>query len=445
VRSLLTVAAAASIVLFAARSASANGRFPASNQIVFSPSNANLVLVRTTYGILVSHDRGASWSFLCEDSLGLPPTAYEDPSLGMTASGALVAGLSMPTAGLDVSNDIGCTFNCTGGPVAHQSIVDIVVRADSAHVVLALASTFGDGGTTSQVFESTDDGADWAALGAPIDPAILLSTIDVAASDPHRIYVTGTRGYGTTRTASLLVSLDDGAHWAERAIAAFDPNLESGAFIGAVDPTNADRVYVRTSGQSRLLVTSDAGQSFQVAALALAGQMLGFAIATDGSKIYAGDKEDGLFVAARADLAFHKTSSVRVQCLATNGPELWACSDEPSGFIAGMSSDDGADFTAKLHICSATTLIACPAGPQGSLACGATANASQCGPSLQSVLEQLACTGDAGTTGMPGGASRAPSSRSSGCAMARDGPLVGLIPAGAALSFALRRRRRRRS
>src|ERR1700730_7144899 len=69
-------AAVGAVVLLGARTASANGRFPASNQIVFSPSDSNLVVARTTYGILPSHDNGTTWGYLCEEALGLPAVAY---------------------------------------------------------------------------------------------------------------------------------------------------------------------------------------------------------------------------------------------------------------------------------------------------------------------------------------------------------------------------------
>ena len=56
-------------LLLAPAPAFANGRFPASNQIVFSPSDPCLIVLRTTYGILPSHDNGNSWQFICEDAL----------------------------------------------------------------------------------------------------------------------------------------------------------------------------------------------------------------------------------------------------------------------------------------------------------------------------------------------------------------------------------------
>ncbi len=47
-----------------ARSSTANGRFPASNQLTFSTDDPSFVALRTTFGILLSHDSGLSWSWL---------------------------------------------------------------------------------------------------------------------------------------------------------------------------------------------------------------------------------------------------------------------------------------------------------------------------------------------------------------------------------------------
>jgi MYXO-CTERM domain-containing protein len=385
--------------------AAANGRFPAANQIVFSPMNPDVVMARTTFALLPSTDDGATWQYLCESTLGLPSTTYEDPELGLTASGALVAGLSAPTQGLDVSSDFGCSWTCLGGALANQQIADTVVRPDSPHQVLALTGTFVDGGVSSQIYQSVDDGAHWTALGTPIDPAVVVETIDVAANDPMRIYVSGTRGYAASRTASLFVSTDAGQTWTERMIPQFlgdRPGGETSVYIGAVDPTDADRVYIRSSGsadggESRLYVTTDAGMTFTIAkdfaveaaGLAIIGELLGFALSPDGSEIYVGTKESGLWRAARSDMSFSLVNAtVGVQCLATrqtaSGPELWACGNEYSGppgspgnFIVGRSTDDGMTFKALLPTLTSLSGVAqCSAAPSGAYACGTTTNAA---------------------------------------------------------------------
>jgi len=463
----LSAVAVASFLLLSTGQASANGRFPASNAIVFSPTDPNLVIARTTYALLPSRDNGATWRYLCEDALGLPAASYQDPEIGLTASNAFVAGLYGPASGLEVSRNVGCDWNCIGGPLVGQAIADIVVRPDRPHVVLALTSTFlpadAGGGALSQVFQSADDGANWTALGVPLDPMVHVQTIDVAPGDPHRVYVSGTRGFRSSRTASLFVSTDDAAHWTESAITHFDPTTEDSVFIGAVDPVDPLRVYIRSSaaapgGRSRLFMTADAGQSFQLAKeLAIAGDIVGFALSADGSKVYAGTSQDGLFVAAKGDLTFRKTSSIHVQCLASRGTELWACSDAVSGFIVGMSRDDGATFVAKLpSVAALAGRIACSALPGGPLACGATANASQCQESFDTFCQidspsgrcgdAAATSGDGSADAGNGGAFRT-SSRpgSGGCSAIGDPRASGMIVFSMVAAAAMLRRARRSS
>jgi hypothetical protein len=386
VRPIALAAPAFALLFMLARSAPANGRFPAANQIVFSATNPDLIVVRATYGLLPSFDHGATWTFLCEDALGLPQGADYDPAIGLTANQSLVVGLILP-AGLEVSPDTGCNWICAGGPLSGEAIADIAVRTDAPDTVVALTSTvFVDdagGGEHSQVFQSTDDGAHFAPLGIAIDPAVLVTTVEVAAGDPHRLYVSGGRGFGPTRTASLFVSMDDGASWTERS-APLDLTYESAVYIGGVDPSDPDRVYLRTGGigtsgegRSRLLVTADAGQSFATV-VTLTGEMLGFALSPDGSTIYGGSVEDGLLVGDRATFTFEHRAAIHVECLAARGSELWACADEASGFFVGLSIDGGASFSKKLLRAGVEGPIACASRPSSSVACGADANAAQC-------------------------------------------------------------------
>ncbi len=105
---LPTLAFGASVLLLAAppREARANGRLPTASQLLFSPSDPSLILLRTTFGILVSHDGGATWDWLCEAALGIASSQIIDPNVGITANGTVVAGfldtlLISPNTGCD--------------------------------------------------------------------------------------------------------------------------------------------------------------------------------------------------------------------------------------------------------------------------------------------------------------------------------------------------------
>lgn len=376
-RNALLAAATASFVLALAPSAAANGRFPASNQLVFSPSNNQLVILRATFGILPSYDDGTTWRWLCEDALGLPPTNNEDPSIALTKTNALVAGISL---GLFVSPNTGCSWITEDGGLAGQLVKDLDVPPQSPDTMLAITSTYepnagvdGGQGYVQHIFTTTNDGVSWALTGT-IDPSATVTTLEVAPTDSQRIYVSAYRGEGAARTTSIFVSTDGGQTWTEHQTP-LDPNTETAVYIAAVDPNNEDLVYVRSAGSSRLFVTSDGANTFQVA-FSLQDQMLGFALSQDGSKVFLGGENTGLYVASSTDLAFTSvlqqqpdggTKMIHVQCLATRGTELWACSDEVSGFVVGVSQDDGVTFTPKLHLLGIQGAVSCPAGTSSAI------------------------------------------------------------------------------
>ena len=83
--SLALAGAAAASILLAPSEAQANGRFPESNAYFFSPSDPNTVILRVTFGLLVSKDRGLTWDHICEPAIGL--TGSEDPMFSITPKG----------------------------------------------------------------------------------------------------------------------------------------------------------------------------------------------------------------------------------------------------------------------------------------------------------------------------------------------------------------------
>jgi hypothetical protein len=470
-------AAATALTLAVDRPCQANGRFPAATQLVFAPADSGLVALGATYGILLSRDEGASWSYICEDVIGISPSSDEDPALAVMADRTIVAG---DYAGLSASADLGCNWTCQGGPLTALPVVDLAVRPNAPDTAVALVSAYEVSDSSaynirSLVFETTDDGRSWGLIGSPLPNDLVVSTIDVAKPDPARLYVSGVRGVGSTASAWLYISTDRATTWSgfELPAVAFDPTQESGVYIGGVDPQHAGRLYVRSKavasgGRSRLTavdVISDGTPTFRSLHAFdvgpgpdFTGEMLGFALAPDGSEVYVGSENDGLWAASSNDFAFRQRSSIPITCLATRGAELWACSVGTGGFVLGASSDDGVTFTPKLSTVGALTGPRACAPDVSGAGCGASQNASQCVVEWDQFCTSFPCGVDGGGfdgSGIDGASSplseAAPSPpRASSCGVAGaprprssgDGPSLLVVAVGVAAASVRGRRRR---
>jgi hypothetical protein len=339
-------ASVAVALFFSATSALANGRFPAASAIMFDPHDSKTAYVRATFGLLVTHDGGDSWRWICEGGIGY--AGQEDPMYVVTPKGTLVGST---TAGVAVSRDGGCSFAFAGGPGAHV-LADIALRPDGEIVGVAAKPP--------HLVSSKDDAQSFSQTGGMIDPSLAVQTVEVAASDPSRLYLSATRGDGDQKTAALLVSYNSGMSWTERKIA-----LEQGElapYVAAVDPKEPDRVYVRTSGEldarTHLLVTDDAGKTWK-SIFDAKTPLLGFALAEDGSTVYVGAQQ-GVSYAPTTTFAFTKGSSAEALCLGISGDRLWVCSTEKTGYFVGASRTGGRSFEAKLRIDDLQGVIDCP-------------------------------------------------------------------------------------
>jgi hypothetical protein len=453
------VAGVLAVTVFGAPLARANGRFPTAQQLAPAPTDPTLLSLMATFGVVVSTDTGANWDWVCEKAVGYQGT--EDPTLGVTANGTI---LIATFEGLGLTTDRGCTWTLgVGGLTSHA--VDLVVEPADRHSALVLTSAFSgqsDAGPAydTRVWVTHDDGTTFTPAGPPLDPSLVAETIDVAPSDAKRIYVSGTHRIAGALRGVFLRSADGGQTFTELPLDAGDAGaMDNAPYIAAVDPKNPDRVYVRVDniGGTRLLVSDD-GLTTTRQVWQANGQILGFALSTDGTKVYVGGPDDGLYVTSSAALAFTTPAwPGQVECLAMDGNRLLACSDEVSGFAVGASADDGATWTPLLH-------LGCVRGP---LACAASSPVTtQCmadWASQQAVLGGP-CTADAGTdagaashgvdAGGDGGAIQPspppppPSGKGGGCATASPpaerATLIGEGLALASLIVLARARARRR-
>lgn len=416
----LFFAAASAIGALFPSTALANGRYPAANQLVAMPGNAASLVLRTTFGVLVSNDAAKNWDWVCERSIGYG--GIWDPPIGSFASGSLIVGT---IDGLVLSPDHGCDWSYLKGAIEKRSIVDVVVRPDAPNSGLALAATStgtdeaGASIVATEVFASSDSGATWTALAKDFSPAFVAQTIEVAKSDPTRVYVSGSTG----ADGSFFVSKDGGASFVEKPLTLTKPD-ERAPYIAAVAPNDANRVYVRTGGaSSRLLVTDDGGDTFR--AVFSGAPLAGFALSPDGARVWVGST-DGLFSAATSDLNFTRVATGPVQCLLATDTILYECASDPSvPYILGASSDQGKTFTPVLTL----------SGVRGPISCAPGATAAVCvpdWPALRDTLNPLG--GDAGSSGASG-------SSSGGCSVSEGSAAASGTLALVAAALVMGRRR----
>ncbi len=419
--------------LSASPMARANGRFPAANQLVVDPDDPNHVVVRATYGTMISHDGGRTLSLVCEEAIGA--TGDADPMLGLFSGGRMVAGV---VSGLAVTSDEGCSWSLMKGIAPREYVVDVTVQKNDPRRGVVVSSTASDaGGLHTVLFETRDSASSFQSIGTPLGEDFLALTVEVAPSDEARIYVSGTvtaQG-GARMTPTIARSSDRGASFERTVLGSFGAGYT--AWISAVDPKDASTLYVRvrSTDKDRLLVSADGARTFREA-YAAAGSLTGFALSPDGAEVALGGAGDGVLIASTRDFRWKKVSDVHAQCLTWTTAGIYACGVEwLDRFVIGLSKDRGATFEALSHM-SDPCPMRCAAGSTAGRIC-----TGDLWRATQNAIQQ-----DAGACG---GARAAPS-RDGGTAP-EAGPRSGWASAALALvivglggsAFARRRRRRR--
>ncbi|MEY4546945.1 MAG: hypothetical protein RL685_3140 [Pseudomonadota bacterium] len=363
-----------------AATAAANGRFPRAQRLIQDQLDPNVLALYGTYGLLVTRDAGISWRHVCEAATG--PYAGEDSLLEIMAEQRIVLRTDTGLSRSDVSL---CSYQEVLGSAA-QPLQDITRDSASPNGLLSLSTALGtDGVFVSSLASSSDGGATFSPLASVSPDLIELGlTLDVAASQPDRIYLTGLDSSGRGKLAQ---SLDRGQSFVGFEI----PGLGASAppYIAAVSAIDPDLVFVRSDVYSRdnndfeapetaddsLYVTQDGGQTWH-RALNKHGKLYGFALSPDEQWVLAGfgdpvlpaifvDPEElGLYRVALQDLLaspgappWERIYAGAVTCLRWTADALFACVvQEESGFELGRAPDasfslaDPSPFTGLLRL-----------------------------------------------------------------------------------------------
>ena len=419
-------AALCAALLLGGGSAWANGRYPNADMLIVDPGNPSHLVLRATFGTLVSSDAGQRWEWICEEAIGYTG----DPALTVLSDGRLLHAF---LGNITVSGDGACSYGTVPFSADGRSAIDVTLdTVDTSHAWVLTTGLLGRRQAGVLDVSAT------AATPLVASEDFVPSTIEVARSRPERLYVVG---FNAQFQATLLVSDDRGQSWQPRPIGLYSALP---MYISAVDPNDPDTLYVRVDDGSsdHLLVSHDAGQTF-IDALTIASDMLGFALSPDGARVAAGGPDVGLYVASTADLAFSRTAAniVSLRCLTWAERGLYACAQESlDNWTLALSTDQGQSFDPLWHV---QDLIP--------LECAASTSAGAVCP--RAWLKIASRIGAELVPGESDPEPPAPKAKDSGCALGESPVQRALSPAPlwfallwpAFLGLALRRRRRHQS
>ena len=318
--------------LYPSRVAFANGRFPEAQQLAVAPrgGDPNLIALRTTFGIIISHDAGKTWSWICEGALGF--TGEWDPPIAITKDGTLWVGLP---DGLRKTRD-----GCSSDEVADfhgDRVTDLAVDGSGENVVV-LTSPLD---RPAHVAIVRANGKIEKVGGA--FSGFQLLTVETAPSS-GKLYVSGAP-FGSGPRPHLFVA-DKGKDLVE---AKLELPPKANVFVSAVDPKNDARLVIRTLAPSGtdVLISNDSGKTF-TSKLHIASLLFGFAKSVDGKTFFvgSGDPNDGVYRSSDRGETWAQISKVSVRCLALQGDSLFACSApyRPAGFAVAVSKDGAQTF-----------------------------------------------------------------------------------------------------
>lgn len=440
--------------------ARANGRLPATSTITFRHGHEADIAVGLTFGLILSHDGGKTWTWMCEAAVGYG--GMYDPFYAYSPSGALFA---TTFTGLKVMRD-GCTFGPT--PEGKSFVSTSTIGPDGA-LYYGAAQTADPANQITPDFKIYKTADDITATPMVIkleetgDTNVWWQSIAVAPSDPQVIYLSGYRyipnpsGSGTLREHLLFHSSNGGTSWTKllsSISSAIGFTLMPNSLIHIVgirddDPTHLyARVELVDNTQSdALYVSTDSGATWKER---------NRKATTIGAFVVRGTAHNHDLVAGTIALGAEishddgttwtpLTNAPHMGCLVENAAgELWACTQNygvapaPSDDAGIMKTTDLATWTKVLRYQDLTSAASCGAD---------TLQQTTCVPTWCAVCAQLGCTPAASyVCPVPQEAPMAPMTPSkAGCCDTGSGPGGPLAFALSVATVLLRRPRRRDS
>ena len=316
--------------------------------VILPRDRPNEIILAATFGLLSSHDAGATWQYACETEATRNGRLY---MLGPPPGNRLYA---TSDTGAAVSVDDGCTWTLGTGALDGMPVFDVFPDPVDPMRVVALASGAVTAELGSSAYLSTDGGITYTG---PVFTAPLSSVVTgVETAGTAAMYVTF---YEIPGFHPRLARSDDaGATWTT-----LDLELSLGQaapYVAAVDRDDPRKVYLRLSGTTpdfkrfeSIAITTDAGESWAVPLTVRERLLTAFlrrrdgtifvtaSVLTDGSSSPLGFRsDDGGATFVEWPL------SIRASGLGERDGTLFVAADNyRDGFALARSEDDGVTWT----------------------------------------------------------------------------------------------------
>jgi hypothetical protein len=328
---------------------------PLGARVLSSDAGGDEVIV-TNRGLVFREPTTGVARLLCNEALRI--NTSELPNVARVGDGGLLVASS---SGLRLSHDRGCSWSDVGQMATTSTPALAADPNDPDTVVIASYDSDAPGLRITR-----DGGASWSPLYAT-DEADYVHSLLIAAADSARLYATVTSyAPGVPPAHALLRTRDGGDSWQRIELPLTEKDYL--ARVAAVSPSDPEAIVLYTVANSpgldaaRLLVSRDGGDSFSVALER--SEIRGAGYGGDG-RLWVAARE-GLF-GASADLAtFEQTSTAsELGCVQERGGALFVCGHYAGIGTArsgiGVSADGGNSFERWLDFESVDAAVECPA------------------------------------------------------------------------------------
>lgn len=310
----------------------ANGRPPAGLDIRVRGAH---ILVSTTFGTVQSKDNGATWTWMCEAAFGTGGVFDPDFELSTKSDAIFTTAIE----GMQETRD-GCSY--TFG-VLGERFIAALASSPNGDIYAAASDDAG-----SKIYRSTDDGLSYPQSSNAFRNYDTWRSIEVAPSDPNRLYITGLRVvFGMPKQYLVYRSTDAGKTFTAGGLTGITKLTENSVlFLAGVSSTNPNVVYARvtaagTETTEAIYRSTDGGDTWTE--LLTRPEPIAFLVRRNGELI-AGTDNSGTAKSTDGGTTFIPLADApHVLCLAEDaGGKVYACTQNYGGDGAAvMSSTDG--------------------------------------------------------------------------------------------------------